>query len=105
MKIFKKREWGWWLVLLSMAHFKIKILRFKQHGKCSMQKHKYRSELWLFLRGAGALFNETGYFQIYPGGFQHVPKGTIHCFIANAPTWVLEIQYGEKCEEEDIVRI
>jgi hypothetical protein len=94
MARFKKRAWGWYLVLLNFRQFKVKLLRFKLGGQLSVQYHNHRSELWLFLTG------------VHKGNFWLINKGEVHTYYANGERpLVLEIQYGEKCNESDIVRI
>lgn len=90
---FKKTKWGWWAVLLNRMTFKVKILRFHKDQRLSNQYHKLRNELWLFLTGSNA------------GQWWHIPKGELHTYFAAKPTYVLEIQYGDQCIEEDIVRV
>lgn len=110
---FSKRAWGWYFTLIDANHFKVKLLRFNNGSGCSWQSHKYRNELWLFLSGNGMM----GIFK-YPysekkkemslklvkcGDYKHIPIGQIHHFIGTA--WILEIQYGDVCSEEDIIRL
>lgn len=90
---FCRRSWGWWLVLLDRKHFKIKLLRFKNGGKLSKQYHYFRNELWLFLSGPRK------------GGYSHYIAKEEHTYHAFVPTLILEVQYGEKCSEGDIVRV
>lgn len=97
---FRRRSWGWYLVLLNRNSFKVKLLRFAPNKAMSIQHHLRRNELWLFLRGFGK-FN--GLF-IESGKWRNILKTEIHTFTAIKPTWVLEIQYGDKCIEEDIIR-
>lgn len=104
-----KRKWGYYLTLLDRKHFKVKLLRFKTLGKLSTQWHKHRNEMWLFLGGQGQLviddkviMNED---ESYNGRYYLIKRGYAHTFEAWKPTWVLEIQYGDKCDEGDIVRI
>ena len=80
---FVRRKWGWYLTLLDRKHFKIKLLRFKRGGNLSMQYHNLRKELWLFL---------------VTGEYREIPEQTMHTYYALKPTYVLEIQFGEKCE-------
>lgn len=98
---FAKRPWGFWLILLQRKHFKVKLLRFKKGGAISLQRHKYRNELWLFLGGAGHMAYSTA-----PriGDYRMIRKKHWHKYTADKVTWVLEIQYGEHCLEEDIER-
>lgn len=70
-----------------------------------MQKHKYRNELWLFLTGGGWFNNDCDAQNVWDGGWRLVSCESWHQFTAWSKTLVLEIQYGEKCMEEDIVRI
>jgi len=46
-KVLKK--WGWYEVLAKGNGFKIKLLYLKPFGKTSLQRHKYRREVWIFL--------------------------------------------------------
>lgn len=98
---FVKRNWGFYIVLLDRKHFKIKLLRFKPHGKLSYQYHNHRSELWLFLKGVGK-FN---HFPIGAGDFMLTMPKDKHIYYSSGITWAIEVQFGEKCVEEDIVRI
>lgn len=112
MMRFKHRTWGWYLVLLDRKHFKVKLLRFKKNGELSLQWHEHRSELWLFLSGRGYISdNKQCWYESLtwtfgnPGYARNIFPMEKHTFIAEKVTWVIEIQYGEKCEESDIVRI
>lgn len=96
-----RREWGWYFTLLDRKHFKVKLLYFRHAGKCSVQWHRLRNELWLFLKGDG-LLNERPVMQ---GEWRLIEKRALHWYQAQIPTWILEIQYGDKCDETDIVRI
>ena len=46
-KVIKK--WGWYKVLEEGKGFKVKLLYLKPFGKTSLQRHKLRSEIWMFL--------------------------------------------------------
>ncbi len=74
-----------------------------------MQRHKRRNELWCFLSGKGEMWvggkqNAMGYFDVTKGDSIAVPHNNWHQFKAEKSTLVLEIQYGDKCEESDIER-
>jgi mannose-6-phosphate isomerase-like protein (cupin superfamily) len=110
-KRFVRRKWGWYLTLLDCEHFKVKILRLAETKSISLQKHSSRSELWLILRGkCESRFSVECSGQITTtylcaGDWQNIPKELWHKLIGLTATWILEIQYGDKCTEEDIVRI
>lgn len=101
---FAKRPWGYWIAFITKRHFKVKLLRFKRGSQLSRQYHNHRAELWLFLSGTGEFFNGR-WRKAYPGQFHLAEKKQIHQYKAKTNTWVLEIQYGDKCVEEDIVRL
>lgn len=101
---YVKRSWGYYITLLDRKRFKVKLLRFKHGHSCSSQYHKGRNELWLFLTGGGHFeLGDNGLAKI-AGEYVNVPRGMLHRFTADDYTWVLEIQYGDKCDEADIVR-
>lgn len=103
---FAKRKWGRYLTLLDRGTFKIKLLRFQSGKACSLQYHEKRSELWLFLKGLGTMeIQNQEPFNIAGGKWAKVDCGRSHRFSAAVPTYVIEIQYGEICEESDIVRL
>lgn len=111
---FVRRSWGYYITLLDRKHFKVKLLRFKKGGECSLQYHHLRDELWLFLKGNGQFTlipdsrrpdDPNGVFEAYGDSVIKVGKLAVHKYLAIIPSLVLEIQYGEKCDEEDIVRI
>jgi mannose-1-phosphate guanylyltransferase / mannose-6-phosphate isomerase len=101
---FVHRQWGYYITLLDGKHFKVKILRFKTGKSCSMQYHNKRSELWCFLSGAGDMYIEGALIAVQSGDFRIVHQTYWHQFTAWLPTTVLEIQFGDKCDEKDIVR-
>ena len=89
---FVSRQWGWYFTLLDKKHFKVKLLRFSGKRNMSLQYHRHRNELWLFLSGI-----RSGEWCIHPQGQKHTYTG--------GKAYAIEIQYGERCEESDIVRI
>lgn len=102
---FAKRKWGWYLTLISREHFKVKLLWFRRYGHCSMQFHNHRNELWCFLFGKGIM--TLGRETLFPkaGHWMSVPTNSWHHYQAMKRTLVLEIQYGTRCDEDDIVRL
>lgn len=103
-----KRNWGHYLTILDRKHFKVKLLRFKEFGRLSRQYHNKRNELWLFLTGKGAFYNAGRMIsedRNLNGDWKLFNKREVHEFEAFTTTWILEIQYGDYCKEEDIVRL
>ena len=101
-----KRKWGWYLTLLDREHFKVKLLWFREGGEISEQKHEYRDESWLFIKGYGILRHKLiDNHSVAEGSRFKIKRNEWHHFKAKVRTLVLEIQYGEKCIEEDIIRV
>lgn len=105
------REWGYWKVLDDKKTVKVKELVIDPHKSLSDQKHEFRTEQWYILKGtvridlenrngdrAKVILREHESFLI--------PNRTWHktTNIGDEPCHVLEVQYGIKCEEDDIVR-
>lgn len=89
-----RRKWGYYITLLECKQFKIKLLRFKKDGQLSVQYHKHRNELWLFLTGK------------HKGEYWMINKNEVHNYYSEGEKpYILEIQFGDRCIEEDIVRI
>lgn len=105
MKRFVRRKWGWYFVILKGKHFKVKLLRFKERCNCSLQYHNDRKELWLFLYGGGQFDDGDKLHPVAKGNWVEVGFGQRHKFLAFMCTYVLEVQYGSRCVEGDIVRL
>lgn len=108
-----KRKWGWYLTLFRCPWLCIKILKFNPNGKLSTQKHEKRNEWWLFLNGISDVWNWPEFHSMHSLGIRceagdtcYVPRNNVHKIINNTKKsiYVLEVQYGERCEEEDIKR-
>lgn len=95
------------LTLLKGKHFKVKLLYFKEGGAISMQRHKHRDELWLWIFGDGHMLQSQDQKRAShaprAGDYLLIEKMRWHKYIAQKPTLVLEIQTG-KCSERDIER-
>lgn len=97
------RRWGWMRTLVKGKQFKVKLLYFDKGKSISMQKHKHRSEIWLFLMGSGKMDFKSCYMLAKKGTAINIPALMWHKFTAEKPTLVLEIQTG-RCSEKDIER-
>ena len=108
-----QRQWGHYRVL----HENSKQVKLKEltvdPGKClSMQKHKDRAEHWFVSEGVATVYTINrktdaellGVFDKFK--HIHIEKQEWHqlCNETKDPLKIIEIQYGERCEEEDIER-
>ena len=85
---------------------KVKELIIKPGQSTSLQRHKYRSELMFVTQGT--LTNETDSSHSITNANQMTTIGQHQWHkLSNRgdeDLHIVEIQYGEKCEEEDIER-
>ena len=107
-----ERQWGYYRVLHETVGMKVKELTVDPGKSLSMQKHSLRSEYWIVSEGQCIVNSRMS------GGYALPPKTLIkhqeykidvsewHQLTNpfNVPCKIVEIQYGEKCIEEDIER-
>lgn len=107
-----ERPWGYYRVLHEVSGTKVKELTVNPGQSLSLQRHKFRHEFWHVTSGKCAVE------QRMPGGYM-LPtiELTAHSQVAipvndwhriynpyDEPCKIVEIQYGEYCDESDIER-
>lgn len=105
-----ERPWGYWRVLDDKGTIKIKELVINPGCNLSDQRHQYRTEHWYVLKGSCQI--ETDYnnlkniVTLNENNNYVIGKNVWHYTSNNGfePCHVLEVQYGEKCVEDDIER-
>jgi cytidyltransferase-like protein len=106
-----ERQWGYYRVLHEVPGVKVKELTVLPGKSLSMQRHKFRNEFWMVSEGEcivkgeadGVIFKDK-YLSIHnrfdvPTYFWHQLTNPY-----DKPCKIVEIQYGNKCEEDDIER-
>jgi mannose-6-phosphate isomerase-like protein (cupin superfamily) len=107
-----ERPWGYYRVLHETPGMKVKELTVNPHQSLSMQRHRLRHEYWIINDGAAVVNSMTpGEYalppkQLHKHAEHHVPLLEWHQLTNpyDMPLKVVEIQYGERCVEEDIER-
>ena len=107
------RQWGYYNVLHENGkEVKLKELTVDPGACLSMQRHFNRNEFWFVSEGEATVYSMFGDEVTCLGKFQRfenlfIPKGQWHrlCNESTEPLKIIEIQYGEECIEEDIVRL
>jgi cytidyltransferase-like protein len=106
------RAWGYYRVLHNVSGMKVKELTVNPGQTLSMQRHKERSEYWIVSEGRCVVNSmmPNGYLlpskELTQHGEVEIPVGEWHQ-LSNPyaePCRVVEIQYGTRCDEEDIER-
>lgn len=108
------RPWGFYRTLYENdSHVKVKELTVDPGICLSMQRHSDRSEFWFVVEGEASVYtvdskttdiDHLGYYKKFDT--VHIDKGQWHrlCNETADPLKIIEIQYGDKCEEDDIER-
>jgi len=107
-----ERIWGYYRVLHEVPGMKVKELTVNPEQALSMQRHKQRSEYWIVEEGRCCVNSmmPNGYLLPAKELSQHdeisIPVNEWHQLINpyDTPCRVVEIQYGARCNEEDIER-
>jgi len=76
-------------------------------SRLSLQKHQYRSEHWVVVRGRAKVTCGDRIFNLVESQSTYIPAGEIHRLenIDSQPLEIIEIQTGSYLGEDDIVRI
>lgn len=106
------RPWGYYRVLHETPGVKVKELTVDPGAALSMQRHQGRSEFWLVSSGEATVYtlNKATDMELQ-GRYQrheylHIGTQEWHQLVNEEPNplKIVEIQYGERCEEGDIER-
>jgi cytidyltransferase-like protein len=107
-----ERQWGYYKVLHEVPGTRVKELTVLPGKKLSMQRHNLRAEHWHVSEGRGCVYSpnkddsalSTLYldthkqYSIMPNEWHQL------CNPFDVPCKIIEIQYGEACDENDIER-
>ena len=108
------RQWGYYRVLHEQGQeVKVKELIVYSKTCLSMQRHSDRSEHWFVAEGTATVYTiDQSTDMDLLGEFKkfqhiHIKKNDWHklCNETDHPLKVVEIQYGDRCVEEDIERL
>lgn len=109
-----QRTWGYYRVVHEAgSQVKVKELTVDPGQSLSMQRHQDRAEHWFVAEGTATVYtiNRKSDAELL-GNFGkhqhiHINQQEWHqlCNETEEPLRVVEIQYGERCEEQDIERL
>jgi len=108
-----ERAWGYWRVLHEQdIEVKVKELTVKPGQSLSMQKHKDRAEHWFVAEGTATVYTVNrstdtellGEYKKFDHVHIHRTEWHQLCNETKEPLKIIEIQYGDRCVEEDIER-
>jgi len=108
-----ERQWGYYRVLHEDGPYvKVKELTVDPGKSLSMQRHKHRFEHWFVTEGTATINtldaddNTVMKIFVMKNMQTYINREEWHQLVnkGNGPLKVIEIQFGEKCIEEDIER-
>jgi len=100
------RPWGYYETLSNDANFRVKRILVNPNSSLSLQSHDFRSEHWVVIKGIATVTQEDKVFDLPAGESTFIPTGNKHrlCNNTDEIVEIIEVQMGEKVEEDDIKR-
>lgn len=102
-----EKPWGNYTVLEKGDGYKIKKIVINPGARLSLQVHKKRSEQWVVLSGVAKVTRDNEIFFLQSEKSIFIPQNSYHRVenTAPLPLQIIEVQYGEYLEEDDIERL
>ena len=101
------RPWGTWEVLDSGDHFCVKRITVNPEAILSLQMHNFRSEHWIITEGEAMVILGEDTLYCKADDSVYIPVKTKHRIKNSSKDKKLifiEVQTGEKLDENDIIR-
>jgi hypothetical protein len=100
------RPWGNYCSLVIEPNFQVKKIMVKPGGMLSLQKHEYRSEHWVVVKGAARVTRGKEIFILNENESTYIAAGQKHRLENPGQTIleVIEVQSGVYLGEDDITR-
>jgi mannose-1-phosphate guanylyltransferase/mannose-6-phosphate isomerase len=101
------RPWGYYESLDLSGCFQVKRIVVYPGGVLSLQKHRYRAEHWVIVRGVAEVTVGEHHRTVKENESVCIPKGSVHRLAnrENMPLELVEIQTGSYFGEDDIIRL
>lgn len=107
-----RRPWGYYRVLHEAPGVKVKELTVDPGAALSMQRHTDRAEFWLVASGEATVYTIDRSTDVELQGryqrheYLHIGAHDWHQLVNEEPNplKIIEIQYGARCDEDDIER-
>lgn len=102
-----QRPWGCFYLLGGSAESNVKRIRVLPGKRLSLQSHKFRSELWIVLKGKAVVTKDSKVLQLTVGETVSIAVGERHRLENPSLTEeleIIEVQFGTYFGEDDIER-
>jgi len=100
------RPWGNYVILKKEANYLVKRIEVLPGESLSLQSHNHRSEHWTIVAGTALVQINESSKTLQANQFIEIPKGAKHRLAnhGNSSLIIIEVQLGEKLDENDITR-
>ena len=100
------RPWGKYLTIANDEFWQVKLIEVKPGHSLSLQKHKFRSEHWVVVKGIAQVRIEDEFFKLKENQSTFIPLGLKHQLSnpEQEDLLIIEVQCGEYLGEDDIIR-
>ena len=101
------RPWGSYEGVDIDDKFQVKRITVKVGGQLSLQKHKFRAEHWIVVRGTATVTRDHERYEVHENESTYIPLGAVHRLENEGDSLLelIEIQTGTYFGEDDIVRL
>ena len=101
------RPWGYYDSIDIGQNFQVKRILVNPGAKLSLQKHLYRSEHWVVVRGVAKITRGDEIFYLKENQSTYISQGEKHRLenTEKYPLEIIEVQTGNYLGEDDIVRL
>jgi mannose-1-phosphate guanylyltransferase / mannose-6-phosphate isomerase len=101
------RPWGWYDSIDKGECFKVKRICVKPGASLSLQKHQYRAEHWIVVKGQARVTCGTKIQNLDSNQSTYIPLGEVHRLenIGKDDLEIIEVQTGKYLGEDDILRL
>ena len=101
------RPWGWYDSVDEGDCFKVKRIMVKPGASLSLQKHQYRAEHWIVVKGTALVTCGSQSMTLTENQSTYIPIGEVHRLanMTDSDLEIIEVQSGSYLGEDDIVRL
>lgn len=101
------RPWGYYQTIDKGKGYLVKRLEIKPGARLSLQFHHHRAEHWTVVEGIATITRDKETFDLPANASAYIEKGMQHRLEnrQSAPLKLIEVQSGDRIDEEDIVRL
>ena len=101
------KPWGHYEIFSRSKNYLLKKISIKPYCRLSLQKHQYRSEHWVVVKGKAKVTMGSNVNILKENQSTFIPIGLKHCIenIGKDYLEIIEVQMGSILSEDDIIRL